>query len=188
MRTWPPLRITTVPRAARAQLLHKDGFYVRARFRCCSITLDARPVADLRDRGDRLRVRHLRTADAAADCAAGLDGARQHRSRDSRIRRLGGQAVLLARVRGRPVWAARRLSDGPLGTAARADVEHPAVRVFSLCGRVLDVATGTGDVALEIARQTAPSVRIVGADFTQGMLVRGREKIARYPVFAPIKF
>lgn len=45
-------------------------------------------------------------------------------------------------------------------------------------GRVLDVATGTGDVALEIARQTDPSVRVVGADFTQGMLVRGREKIA----------
>ena len=45
-------------------------------------------------------------------------------------------------------------------------------------GRVLDVATGTGDVALEIARQTAPSVRIVGADFTQGMLVRGRAKVA----------
>ena len=45
-------------------------------------------------------------------------------------------------------------------------------------GRVLDVATGTGDVALEIARQTAPSVRIIGADFTQGMLVRGREKVA----------
>jgi demethylmenaquinone methyltransferase/2-methoxy-6-polyprenyl-1,4-benzoquinol methylase len=45
-------------------------------------------------------------------------------------------------------------------------------------GRVLAVATGTGDVALEIARQTDPSVRIVGADFTQGMLVRGREKVA----------
>ena len=45
-------------------------------------------------------------------------------------------------------------------------------------GRVLDVATGTGDVALEIARQTAPSVQIVGADFTQGMLVRGLEKVA----------
>ena len=45
-------------------------------------------------------------------------------------------------------------------------------------GRVLDVATGTGDVALEIARQTAPSVRIVGADFTQEMLVRGRAKVA----------
>lgn len=44
-------------------------------------------------------------------------------------------------------------------------------------GRVLDVATGTGDVALEIACRTAPTVRIVGTDFTQGMLVRGREKV-----------
>jgi demethylmenaquinone methyltransferase/2-methoxy-6-polyprenyl-1,4-benzoquinol methylase len=48
-------------------------------------------------------------------------------------------------------------------------------------GRVLDVATGTGDVALEIARQTDPSVHIVGADFTQGMLVRGNEKVAASP-------
>jgi len=55
-----------------------------------------------------------------------------------------------------------------------------AVRQLAILpdGRVLDVATGTGDVALEIARQTAPSVRIIGADFTQGMLVRGREKVA----------
>ncbi len=45
-------------------------------------------------------------------------------------------------------------------------------------GRVLDVATGTGDVALEIARQTDPSVKIVGADFTQGMLVLGHAKVA----------
>jgi len=44
--------------------------------------------------------------------------------------------------------------------------------------QVLDVATGTGDVALEVARQTDPSVRIVGADFTQGMLVNGQQKIA----------
>ena len=44
-------------------------------------------------------------------------------------------------------------------------------------GLVLDIATGTGDVALEIARQTEASVKIVGSDFTQGMLVLGREKI-----------
>ena len=48
-------------------------------------------------------------------------------------------------------------------------------------GRVLDVATGTGDVALEIAARTPDSVRIVGEDFTQGMLIRGREKIAQSP-------
>jgi len=48
-------------------------------------------------------------------------------------------------------------------------------------GRVLDIATGTGDVALEIAARSQQSVRIVGADFTQGMLLRGREKLARSP-------
>jgi demethylmenaquinone methyltransferase/2-methoxy-6-polyprenyl-1,4-benzoquinol methylase len=45
-------------------------------------------------------------------------------------------------------------------------------------GRVLDIATGTGDVALTIAARTPDSVRIVGEDFTQGMLLFGREKIA----------
>lgn len=48
-------------------------------------------------------------------------------------------------------------------------------------GMVLDIATGTGDVALEIAARTAETVRIIGDDFTQGMLVRGREKIERSP-------
>lgn len=44
-------------------------------------------------------------------------------------------------------------------------------------GRVLDIATGTGDVALEVARQTDPTVCIVGSDFTPGMLVLGQDKI-----------
>lgn len=60
-------------------------------------------------------------------------------------------------------------------TLAVAQLQIPAG------GRVLDVATGTGDVALEIASRTPTSVRIVGEDFTQGMLVHGQEKIARSP-------
>jgi len=48
-------------------------------------------------------------------------------------------------------------------------------------GQVLDIATGTGDVALEIASRTPDSVRIVGEDFTQGMLLHGRDKIAASP-------
>ena len=48
-------------------------------------------------------------------------------------------------------------------------------------GKVLDVATGTGDVALEIASRTPESVRIVGEDFTQGMLAIGKEKIKATP-------
>ncbi len=44
-------------------------------------------------------------------------------------------------------------------------------------GRVLDVATGTGDVALEIAERTDASVKIVGLDLTPGMLVVGMGKV-----------
>lgn len=43
--------------------------------------------------------------------------------------------------------------------------------------RVLDVACGTGDVALEVVRQAGPSARVVGADFSPGMLVLGKEKV-----------
>lgn len=39
--------------------------------------------------------------------------------------------------------------------------------------RVLDVATGTGDLAIELARRGAT---VVGSDFSEGMLARAREK------------
>ncbi|QOX80037.1 bifunctional demethylmenaquinone methyltransferase/2-methoxy-6-polyprenyl-1,4-benzoquinol methylase UbiE [Trichlorobacter lovleyi] len=45
-------------------------------------------------------------------------------------------------------------------------------------GRVLDVATGTGDVALEIARVTPASLKITGADFSPEMVALGQAKIA----------
>jgi demethylmenaquinone methyltransferase/2-methoxy-6-polyprenyl-1,4-benzoquinol methylase len=48
-------------------------------------------------------------------------------------------------------------------------------------GTVLDVATGTGDVALEIASRTPDSVLVIGEDFTQGMLRHGLEKIEKSP-------
>jgi demethylmenaquinone methyltransferase / 2-methoxy-6-polyprenyl-1,4-benzoquinol methylase len=44
-------------------------------------------------------------------------------------------------------------------------------------GRVLDVATGTGDVALEIAGRTPASVDIVGVDFCKEMVDLGRVKV-----------
>ncbi|UFS68684.1 bifunctional demethylmenaquinone methyltransferase/2-methoxy-6-polyprenyl-1,4-benzoquinol methylase UbiE [Geomonas sp. RF6] len=44
-------------------------------------------------------------------------------------------------------------------------------------GRVLDVATGTGDVALEIASRTASDVSIVGVDFCPEMVELGRVKV-----------
>jgi demethylmenaquinone methyltransferase/2-methoxy-6-polyprenyl-1,4-benzoquinol methylase len=42
--------------------------------------------------------------------------------------------------------------------------------------RVLDVATGTGDLAFEVARRVAPGGEVVGSDFSEGMLARARTK------------
>jgi demethylmenaquinone methyltransferase / 2-methoxy-6-polyprenyl-1,4-benzoquinol methylase len=47
--------------------------------------------------------------------------------------------------------------------------------------RILDVATGTGDVALEIARSTPSSVKITGADFCREMVELGEVKVAASP-------
>ncbi len=54
-----------------------------------------------------------------------------------------------------------------------------AVGKIGLCGpgRVLDVATGTGDVALEIAARTPASVSVVGIDFTPEMIELGEVKV-----------
>ncbi len=42
--------------------------------------------------------------------------------------------------------------------------------------RALDVATGTGDLALELARRVGPAGEIVGSDFSEGMLEYARRK------------
>lgn len=44
--------------------------------------------------------------------------------------------------------------------------------------RVLDLATGTGDLAIEIARRS-PGVHVVGLDPSAGMLAVGTDKVAR---------
>ena len=43
-------------------------------------------------------------------------------------------------------------------------------------GRVLDVATGTGDLALELARRVGPGGTVIGADFSEAMLELARKK------------
>jgi demethylmenaquinone methyltransferase / 2-methoxy-6-polyprenyl-1,4-benzoquinol methylase len=42
--------------------------------------------------------------------------------------------------------------------------------------RALDVATGTGDLALELARRVTPGGEVVGADFSEAMLEIARAK------------
>jgi demethylmenaquinone methyltransferase/2-methoxy-6-polyprenyl-1,4-benzoquinol methylase len=47
--------------------------------------------------------------------------------------------------------------------------------------RVLDVATGTGDLALELAGRVVPGGEVVGVDFAEAMLALAREKGADRP-------
>jgi demethylmenaquinone methyltransferase/2-methoxy-6-polyprenyl-1,4-benzoquinol methylase len=44
--------------------------------------------------------------------------------------------------------------------------------------RALDVATGTGDLAIELARRVSPDGEVVGSDFAEAMLDRARAKAA----------
>jgi demethylmenaquinone methyltransferase/2-methoxy-6-polyprenyl-1,4-benzoquinol methylase len=61
-------------------------------------------------------------------------------------------------------------------------------------GRALDVATGTGDLALELARRVAPGGTVIGADFSERMLELARDKAAaerivgRVPADAQVRF
>jgi demethylmenaquinone methyltransferase/2-methoxy-6-polyprenyl-1,4-benzoquinol methylase len=52
--------------------------------------------------------------------------------------------------------------------------------------RVLDVATGTGDLAVELAKRVAPGGEVVGSDFSEGMLERARKKAL--PAGAQVRF
>jgi demethylmenaquinone methyltransferase / 2-methoxy-6-polyprenyl-1,4-benzoquinol methylase len=52
--------------------------------------------------------------------------------------------------------------------------------------RVLDVATGTGDLALELARRVGPQGAVVGSDFSEAMLALARRKSA--DAGAPVTF
>jgi demethylmenaquinone methyltransferase/2-methoxy-6-polyprenyl-1,4-benzoquinol methylase len=43
--------------------------------------------------------------------------------------------------------------------------------------RVLDVATGTGDLAIELAKRVGPTGEVIGTDFSEEMLAHARKKV-----------
>lgn len=53
---------------------------------------------------------------------------------------------------------------------------------------VLDVACGTGDFTIEIARNVAEGSKIIGIDLSEGMMKVGREKIAASGVDALLEY
>ncbi|MDE6853450.1 MAG: bifunctional demethylmenaquinone methyltransferase/2-methoxy-6-polyprenyl-1,4-benzoquinol methylase UbiE [Muribaculaceae bacterium] len=54
-------------------------------------------------------------------------------------------------------------------------------------GAVIDIATGTGDVAFALARKL-PQARITGIDLSEGMLDKAREKAAGLPYASKVTF
>ena len=71
-----------------------------------------------------------------------------------------------------------------LNTAMTAGLHHRwRARAADLArvgpgSRVLDVATGTGDLAIELARRVSPGGEVLGSDFSEAMLSRARDKAA----------
>jgi demethylmenaquinone methyltransferase / 2-methoxy-6-polyprenyl-1,4-benzoquinol methylase len=55
-------------------------------------------------------------------------------------------------------------------------------------GRALDVATGTGDLALELASRVAPGGEVIGTDFSERMLELARAKAAASQAGAGVRF
>src|SRR5271166_2680462 len=92
-----------------------------------------------------------------------------------------------------PAGQVRRMFDriarvyDPMNTAMSAGLHHRwRARAADLAGlrageRVLDLATGTGDFALELAARVWPEGEDVGADFSEAMLDRARAKSAHPP-------
>jgi demethylmenaquinone methyltransferase/2-methoxy-6-polyprenyl-1,4-benzoquinol methylase len=72
----------------------------------------------------------------------------------------------------------------PLNTAMTVGLHHRwRTRAVDLAdvgpgSKVLDVATGTGDLALELAGRVTPGGEVIGSDFAEGMLDRARAKVA----------
>jgi demethylmenaquinone methyltransferase/2-methoxy-6-polyprenyl-1,4-benzoquinol methylase len=92
---------------------------------------------------------------------------------------------LFGRIAGRYDLANRLLSGG-------RDVGWRRELVAAVCRRapaeVLDLATGSGDVAFALSRGLGPSARILGVDFCEPMLVVAERKKAAARGFSNVRF
>lgn len=69
-----------------------------------------------------------------------------------------------------------RLLSGSVDRIWRWRTARLLVRGLDPCGSILDVATGTGDLAMAVMKRCPPGARMTGVDFTRTMLERAREK------------
>ena len=85
------------------------------------------------------------------------------------------------------------LYDG-MNTVMTAGLHHEwrrrAVQLAAVApgDRALDVATGTGDLALALARRVAPTGEVIGVDFAERMLEQARAKAAASDAPVPVRF
>lgn len=71
----------------------------------------------------------------------------------------------------------------------RRDLYWRKMAVWELKGlgeRILDIATGTGDVAIEIIKQNGYQKKVFGLDFSEPMIKRAQQKILRKGLFQSI--
>ena len=126
---------------------------------------DPDPVDHLRHRGDRVRVRHLRNPDAAADRAARAARADRRRAGIARIPDVGRAPVLHPGVRRRHLRPDRRLHDRSLRPPPGPHLQHPDLRD-------LGVPLGVRHVDSDAAVPAVPGVH-------RGVRrVRGRGRVA----------
>lgn len=107
----------------------------------------------------------------------------------ARFEAAGGKPIYVRRMFGRIARAydlLNRVMTGGLDRRWRAF----AVRQIALGPgqTALDVGTGTGDLAIALARVSATDSRIVGVDFTPEMLEIGRRKLSKLGLTGRIRF
>ncbi|MCE5229878.1 ubiquinone/menaquinone biosynthesis methyltransferase [bacterium] len=71
-----------------------------------------------------------------------------------------------------------RFFSGTFDRRWRSLAARAATEGLNPCARILDLATGTGDLAMDLAK-AAPAARVHGADFTRPMLAHAAEKFGR---------
>lgn len=90
----------------------------------------------------------------------------------------GGSGEMFDRIAGRYDLLNRIISLGIDQGWRRRTVRSLGLADRAVAGPVLDLATGTGDLALLIARKH-PTVEVIGIDPSRGMLAVGETKVAR---------
>ncbi len=143
-------------------------------------SIDPHAVVDLRDRGARFCIRHLRAADGPTDRGTSDQRARRQAGH-ARVQHLGRPLLLGARHLRRHLRTARRLPHRSLRPPARPGVEHPDLRLFRVRRRLLDQHHDAPDSPLDHVHRRVRGVRrgggVAGRALPRSQAARGRHRL-----------